>query len=76
MTKDDVIRMAETQLHRWWLSDEKLERFANLVAAHEREECAKVCDDKYKEFPEEENDYAYADAAKGLAASIRARGTT
>jgi hypothetical protein len=34
--------------HSWpggvdWVWDE-LERFAELVAAHEREECAKVCD--------------------------------
>jgi len=28
------------------LAVEELERFAALVAAHEREECAKVCDDK------------------------------
>ena len=26
------------------ISDENLERFAKLVAAHEREECAKVCE--------------------------------
>jgi len=25
----------------------ELERFAALVAAHEREECAKVCEDKF-----------------------------
>ena len=35
--------------HSWpggvdWVWDE-LERFAELVAAHEREECAKLCDD-------------------------------
>ena len=34
--------------HSWpggvdWVWDE-LERFAELVAAHEREECAKICD--------------------------------
>jgi len=27
-----------------------LERFAKLVAAHEREECAKLCDDGYFAF--------------------------
>jgi hypothetical protein len=29
-----------------WYWDE-LERFAKLVAAHEREECAKLCDNKF-----------------------------
>lgn len=41
---------------------EALEKFAELVAAQEREECAKVCDDNYFAF-------VAADA-------IRARGTT
>jgi hypothetical protein len=40
----------------------ELERFANLVAAHEREACAKVCDG----WP----DYD----VQGLAEAIRARG--
>ena len=31
--------------HTWHMIDEGLSRFAALVAAHEREECAKVCDD-------------------------------
>ena len=39
-------------------------RFANLVAAHEREECAKVCEDKW----------ATLDEADIFAAFIRARG--
>ena len=29
----------------WHGTDEPLQRFAALVAAHEREACAKVCDD-------------------------------
>ena len=51
MTQDDIIRMAreakfvfpETQedsFSCWW---EELERFAQLIAAHEREECANLC---------------------------------
>lgn len=52
MTKEDIIRMArEARLAEhthpyklWSASDDGLERFANLVAAAEREECAKVCD--------------------------------
>ena len=46
MTKDDIIRMAETQSHGWWLDDEKLEHFANLVADAEREACAVACDEQ------------------------------
>jgi hypothetical protein len=41
-----------------------LERFANLVAAHEREECAKICEESWQGSP------------KGIAEQIRARGTT
>jgi hypothetical protein len=54
MTKDDIIRMAreagfaDTDDHGVWITDgywdEDLIRFAALVAAHEREECAKVCE--------------------------------
>lgn len=49
MTKDDIIRMAREA----GFADDKgvvhpayqLEAFANLVAAFEREACAKVCDE-------------------------------
>jgi hypothetical protein len=51
-----------------------LERFAALVRADEREACAKVCDDKYAEYPEVDPDYAFALAASDLAKAIRARG--
>ena len=49
MTRDDIMRMArETDClddqHYGSVWADKLERFANLVAAAEREECAKVCD--------------------------------
>lgn len=52
MTRDDIIRMAR---EAGFMADSyllnppsnhknQLERFAALVAAHEREECAKLCD--------------------------------
>jgi hypothetical protein len=41
-----------------------LERFAELVAAHEREECAKVCEKQYEYYG---HDHVFAKA-------IRARG--
>ena len=48
MTREDIIRMARGAgiPGAWDLNwfDPYLERFADLVAAHEREECAKLCD--------------------------------
>ena len=51
MNRDDIIRMAEEasggrQPEGWgvMLDHEQLERFANIVAAAEREACAKVCE--------------------------------
>ena len=77
MNREDIIRMAreagfevyETDVwitDGWWT--EELERFAALVAAHEREECAKVCD-VLAVHPE----YA-SDITKVAAQAIRARG--
>ena len=47
MTRDDIIGMAK-EAEAWSLIDHDgiaaLERFANLVAAEEREACAKVCE--------------------------------
>ena len=56
MTQDEIIEMArqaggiDIESHGWttWVgtqSTEFLERFANLVAAKEREACAKVCEE-------------------------------
>ena len=60
MTKEEIIRIAhkagfliDTHAQQYQpncilsthgLIDENLERFANLVAKHEREACAKVCE--------------------------------
>jgi hypothetical protein len=49
MTRDDIMRMArETDClddqHYGSVWADKLERFANLIAASEREECAKLCE--------------------------------
>ena len=75
MTKDDVIRMArEAGLHLYVndLTEEPyalvVERFANLVAAAEREACAKLIE----EYP-----YWLGTVGKReIVATIRARGTT
>ena len=71
MTQDDIIRMADASgISFYGMGKDRdkfvhyLAAFANLVAKHEREACAKVC--------EVQGDYdwqQYADA-------IRARGNT
>jgi hypothetical protein len=48
----------------------------NAYVQAEREACAKLCDAKYEEFPNEQHDLAYALSAKELAAAIRNRGNT
>ena len=75
MDKDDIINMAQTA--GWEMPStfnendgfcSRLERFAALVAAHEREACAQVCD-VLAVHPE----YA-SDITKVAAQAIRARG--
>lgn len=68
MTRDDIIYMAhESSLDVYGLGKDyakfadALERFAALVAASEREACAKVCEDDF------------GNGALNLAAAIRAR---
>jgi hypothetical protein len=75
MHKDDIIRMAHkaggyTTEHypdEWRLDVDDLDRFADLVAAAEREACAKVCDDIDEEFSERGR-------VTWCSAAIRARG--
>jgi len=76
MNRDDIIRMAReargypaapTDGSLLMLSESHLERFAALVAAAEREACAKVCDEM-----ERPNLYGVRECA----AAIRARGET
>jgi hypothetical protein len=75
MTRDDIIRMAREagagMLHGGEYSlfgDTAIERFAALVAAEEREQCAKICDEVNKEYDGEEV------SASWIAVAIRARG--
>jgi hypothetical protein len=77
MNREDIIRMArEVGIEfdpRWgtcYTGNVQLERFAALVAAHEREACAKVCD-VLAVHPE----YA-SDITKVAAQAIRSRGNT
>ena len=70
MNGEEIIRMArEAGLDPdLWNYTDAFERFAALVAAHEREACAKVCD-VLAVHPE----YA-SDITKVAAQAIRARG--
>ena len=73
MTRDDIIRMAKeagltlSSFCRWSAYSDDLERFAALVAAAEREACAKLCD----ELRDEDGFEPYGTEC---AAAIRARG--
>lgn len=51
------------------------ERFAALVAAAEREQCAKVCKDEMIDEEQCNDDVAYNAGCNDCAAAIRARGT-
>ena len=74
MNRDDIIRMArEAGGDDWGIFRDfmpEIERFANLVAAAEREACAKVCEDL------DDGDYAGGDQPYGIhyARAIRERG--
>ena len=76
MTRDDITRIArEARMPyfygTWEIANlDGLERFAALVAAHEREACAKVCDDEADDGTEGEWD----SCCRNLARQIRARG--
>jgi hypothetical protein len=74
MTQDEIIEMAiQAGLPKEWISDtgvlkwSDLEAFAKLVAAKEREECAKVCDAHV-------GIWIIPAGPKECAAAIRARG--
>ena len=73
MTKEEIIQMAKPFLwggnvvEGWTFNSyEQLECFAKLVADHEREACAKVCDGY--------SDGRHANMADLCAEAIRARG--
>lgn len=84
MKIEDVIRMAReagakpsSNPEKWdilEISDESLERFATLVAAHEREECAKIADNNRYNTEMLTSLPLQSGAARCIAAAIRARG--
>ena len=74
MTTDDIIKLAKKV---GLCIDKELQPelivFSYLVAAAEREECAKVCDAVQQQ---NENNGAFMWEAKNCATAIRARGNT
>ncbi len=79
MTRDDIIRMANQAFDESSFTDSEVLRFAALVAAAEREACAKVCDEHAKRnynWASENADTYHAQAhwAARIALAIRARG--
>jgi hypothetical protein len=54
MNREDIIQMAQ-QAGFVWLGEyhSNLEDFAKLVAQHEREACAKVCEEPWQGSPKE-----------------------
>jgi hypothetical protein len=82
MNREDIIRMAREACDQapredwnstaWVFGDETLERFSALVAAAEREECAKVCEDI--PLPKDSKALTHGPTIERCAAAIRARG--
>ena len=82
MTREDIIRLAREIGVPFWPTDVhvtiyELQRFAALVAAHEREACAKVCEgiskDPWTKIGREHAPFMEA-TAKDCAETIRKRG--
>ena len=88
MNRDDIIQMArevadKTKIDPYHpgdppfivLTDEELQRFAALVAAHEREACATVCDGNVDaEYATGKVDHNEMSWSQSCAIAIRARG--
>jgi acyl-CoA reductase-like NAD-dependent aldehyde dehydrogenase len=90
MDREEIIRMAleacdqapreDWNSTAWVFGDETLERFAALVAAHEREACAKLCEEVESRAEELWDKFAYpedqgmASGARQCTTAIRARG--
>ena len=74
MNRDDVIRMAQEA--GIVVIGEAAFKLCQLVAQHEREECAKACDDRVIAYKYATDVWAqeHIDEARHLAKAIRERG--
>ena len=69
MTKENIIRLAiEHTINGLKFDEEGLLRFAKLVAEHEREACAKLCDELDQKLWED-----MGEAMSGYGEAIRER---
>jgi hypothetical protein len=77
MTKEKIIEMAKQvgfEEHQAKF-DTRLEPFAKLVAQHEREACAEICDGFYLSWIDIQGRYEFmGEGASECAGAIRARG--
>jgi hypothetical protein len=72
MTREDILKLArEAGVYTHKEVQPEIARFAALVAAHERELCAKVCESL--KSPLENADRLYNNGTAACAAAIRAR---
>ena len=81
MDREAVIRMAREAGIGPVYGYESIERFAALVAAHERESCARLCDQMFhdwcnQEFEDEDEAYRNKPDAEDCKKAIRERGNT
>ena len=79
MTREDIIAMARETGVEWLMHNQfykdHLQHFAALVAAAEREACAKVCDEKVDaEYATGKVDHNEMGWTQACAIAIRARG--
>lgn len=79
MTRDDVFKLANEAGFNWpevqtTTIEQRLERFAALVAQQEREACAKVCEHCGMALDCGGNQYFRSHECLQAAATIRARG--
>jgi hypothetical protein len=82
MTQDEIYEMVRQSdlgflLGDNWMMQHEFEAFAKLVAAKEREACAKVCESEWgKGYRDDGSDawLAHDNAVYACAAAIRARG--
>jgi hypothetical protein len=75
MNREDTIRMArEAELNAHGLVIDRLERFAKLVAAHEREQCLKLVDEQIHNMTVLDSYPEQSGAIYQAIINIRARG--
>jgi hypothetical protein len=74
MTREDIVRMAKEAGMESFNICVELDDFAKLVAEHEREACAEICDGFYLSWIDIQGRYEFmGEGASECAGAIRAR---